>query len=378
MRIPYRILSTTCVVMALLALTGCSHPVLDYRNAEVSDGLIYAGGANEPFSGTVTHVPDSFMMNGEGHAKFMNEMGGAKYATARFVQAILGRDSSTSLCTISVRKGYVDGLAACYRPQSDTQIIEAHFVVGQLSGKFVYYNPDKPGEKLAEGSFEEGQPDGTQKIYSASTGELREKMHWSHGLYDGDYVTYNETNGKVVLKGAFVQGKREGTWMEYATTGEPLIAKEGYRHGLLQGVQEVFDADTGKRTRLVDQWVDGKISGSRKTWDKNGVLIDDETYADGTLVQHKDVSTKASNEVDSRAGDQAGAPAGSASPASPKQGAAETAPVGDQHEASTTLDACVGVWARVHRKAVGDDAMISADQLDEWRQWCAQGKHAPN
>lgn len=378
MRNLHHTLMTTLVAVILLVATGCSHPVLDYRNAEVSDGLIYAGGANEPFTGTVTHVPDRFMINGEGHAKFMKEFEGDRYAVARFLQVVLGNGSSTFLCTISVRKGYVDGVATCYRPQTDTKVIEAHFDSGQLSGKLVYYNPEKPGQKLAEGGFNDGQPDGQQKIYSVSTGELVKKTSWSNGMYDGSYTRYSEANGKVVLKGAFIGGRRDGTWEQFTGDGKQLVVRAAYRDGNLDGVEEHFDADTGTRTLLVDRWVNGKITGARKSWDKNGVLVGDEIYADGALVERKDVTATQARNTDPLQQQLMTALATPVSVASaPQQSTAGTPPTGQSPEVPANLDACVNDWMAAHRKVVGDDAVIAADQLEEWRTWCTEGKRAP-
>jgi antitoxin component YwqK of YwqJK toxin-antitoxin module len=359
----------TAWLISLSTVAGCSQPVLDYRNAEVSDGLIYAAGANEPFTGSVTHVPDSFIIHGDGHAKFMKEAVGNEYAAARMVQAILGRDSSTSLCTASARKGYIDGTALCYRPQSDTRIIEARFASGQLTGKFVYYNPDKPDQKLTEGSFDDGgQPDGTQKIYSASTGELVTKLNWSHGLYDGDYAKYNESNGKLVLKGSFVDGKANGTSEQYTPDGRQLIARVGHKNGYLDGREEHFDAETGKRTLLVDQWIEGKINGNRKIWDKQGTLISDENFSNGVLVPSKGSDVQ-SNSLKNQLTEALTSPSPAAS--SQQQNAAKESPP------VTDLDACVGGWTTAYHKEAGADAMVTTDQLDEWQEWCRQGKLAP-
>lgn len=373
-----RLLRAISSLPVLLAATGCSHPVLDYRNAEVSDGLIYAGGANEPFTGSVTHVPDNFMINGEGHTKFMRELGGDRYAVVRLMQVVLGRGAPASLCTISVRKGYVDGAATCYRPQTDTRAIEAHFDQGQLSGKLVYYNPEKTEQKIVEGSFKDGQPDGQQKIYGASSGGLVTKVTWSHGLYDGDYASYNESNGKAVLKGNFAGGRRNGTWEQFTADGKTLIVQASYKDGNLDGVEEHFDPDTGKRILKIDRWTDGKIGGTKKIWDRNGVPVSDETYADGVLVDRKDVSANQQSNLDPLQQQLMTALAGSGVATSAPQKLAEVAsPTGQPHGPPADLDACVSDWVAAHRKAVGDDAVIAADQLDEWQAWCVQGKRAP-
>ncbi len=106
------ILLAMLATSVLLVLAGCSKPILDYRNANLSDGLIYAENANEPFTGTVTHVPDNFLLgDSAGYTKFMQESGDQRYALAQFMKIALGNDSPVFLCTVSVRKGYADGKA---------------------------------------------------------------------------------------------------------------------------------------------------------------------------------------------------------------------------------------------------------------------------
>lgn len=38
------------------------------------------------------------------------------------------------------------------------------------------------------------------------------------------------------------------------------------------------------------------------------------------------------------------------------------------------VDACVDTWIDAHRKEVGEDAMISYDQINEWVVWCKEGR----
>lgn len=59
-----RKIRTCCSAMALmglLALSGCGKN-LEFRNAEVSNGKIYAHGANEPFDGRVTNIPEQVIV----------------------------------------------------------------------------------------------------------------------------------------------------------------------------------------------------------------------------------------------------------------------------------------------------------------------------
>jgi antitoxin component YwqK of YwqJK toxin-antitoxin module len=388
MKISHRIPLTTLLAITLFASAGCSKPVLDYRNAEMPDGLIYATGANEPFTGTVTHVPDSFLLSdAKGYSKFMQEAGGDGYAVARFMQALLGDGSPAFLCNVSVQKGYVDGKATCYLPRTDTRVIEAHFSGGRLSGEFVYYNPDKPDQKLIEGDFDEGQPDGTEKIYSSSTGKLVEKVGWSDGTYDGDFARYNATNGRVVLEGAFANGKRDGTWKQYTNDGKQLTTRWRYREGLYDGKAESFDAETGKRIALVDKWENGKINGESKTWDKNGLLLTDDVYVDGQKVadsksmdaSHTDSESLEGRLVQALAGPATTSTSAASAPRSVHQQLSGSTTV-DSPATPASLDNCVQGWTMAnHEEAAkaGVDDAVSADQIDEWKEWCKEGKYAP-
>lgn len=300
----------------------------------------------------------------------MQEAGGDDYNAARFMRALQG----TFLCNASVQKGYVDGAAACYLPRTDTRVIEAHFSGGRLSGEFVYYDPDTPDQKLIEGDFDEGQPDGTEKIYSPSTGNLVERVNWSDGMYDGDFARYSATNGKVVLEGAFAEGKRDGGWKQYTDDGAQLTDQWRYRLGQYDGVAETFDAETGKRTALVDKWVAGKINGERKTWDKNGLLLTDAIYVNGKKMADKnakDAPHADSESLEDRLNQALAGPA-SATPSS--------TPPAASPPPSATMDACVQGWITSNHEAAaaaGIDDAVTADQVDEWKGWCKQGKRAP-
>jgi hypothetical protein len=40
--------------------------------------------------------------------------------------------------------------------------------------------------------------------------------------------------------------------------------------------------------------------------------------------------------------------------------------------------ACVDQWAAAHRKEVGDEPIITMDQIREWKEWCVVGKTPPS
>lgn len=43
---------------------------------------------------------------------------------------------------------------------------------------------------------------------------------------------------------------------------------------------------------------------------------------------------------------------------------------------SNDADQCVAQWVDAYRKDVGQNAAVTQDQLDEWTQWCNEGKRA--
>lgn len=45
--------------------------------------------------------------------------------------------------------------------------------------------------------------------------------------------------------------------------------------------------------------------------------------------------------------------------------------------ATPDSDTCVEQWTDAYRKEKGQDTVVTQDQLDEWAQWCTQGKAAP-
>jgi len=59
-------------------------------------------------------------------------------------------------------------------------------------------------------------------------------------------------------------------------------------------------------------------------------------------------------------------------------GAVSSAPVAVSATASVKVtpdEACSSKWVDAFHKENGEDAMITSDQMDEWDQWCAKGKH---
>ncbi|WP_062082213.1 hypothetical protein [Caballeronia udeis] len=72
---------------------------MDYRNAEISNGQIFAGGDNKPFSGHLTNLPEQQIRNSRnGLAQVMQVVGLGN-------QNFHG-NSSAVLCDVDVKNGY--------------------------------------------------------------------------------------------------------------------------------------------------------------------------------------------------------------------------------------------------------------------------------
>lgn len=300
------------VAVLPLSLFGCSNQILDYRNAQVVNGKIYASDANKPFTGTVTNFPDNEILQGqEGFSPFAKIVAvgafpddGRHYDLAwRLLNASGAFNARTSsYCDVSVVDGYLDGKTVCKAPRTNTVGTEMSFKGGSLNGDLKYYNFNFTTNLLAEGSFKDGLPVGTQTVYGTKTSTKTVIVNWSEGVLNGVEEIYNEANGKL--------------------TGQ-------YR------------------------FKDGKLEGPARRWDENGTLSEDLTFRDGVQVQ-TDI-----DKFKQALSEPVAVPAVS-----------ETAP-------AANLDDCVSAWTTAYRKERGDDIVVNIDQLDEWKQWCQQGKQAP-
>lgn len=119
-------LGITIVVM----LAACGNKVLDYRNAQITNGKVYAGNADEPFSGKVTNVPfNAVFLNQPGYKKLIGPTNAL----------IMGLYGTSLLCEIEVDDGALNGDVSCKKQQSEVVQVKAHFKGGALVDDFAMY-----------------------------------------------------------------------------------------------------------------------------------------------------------------------------------------------------------------------------------------------
>ncbi|HIE1653690.1 TPA: toxin-antitoxin system YwqK family antitoxin [Burkholderia cenocepacia] len=370
MKVPnYRYPLILSSLIAALALDGCKGDILDYRNAHIVNGKVYAGNANEPFSGKLTSVPDRVLLTEQAGFQLTGKLASIALADStpaaeRNAQSFLGRSGgatllSGALCDVQISDGLPDGKAVCKTPQSDLVRIETSFKRGAVDGSFALSGGQDNGP-LMEVTFHNGQPDGTQKVYSWTNHKLVHTFPWNSGIASGTEEAFDADTGAVVKRATFIDGKYEGDVVHYASDGKQVTVKATY--------------------------VGGKLNGPYKEWDASGTLITDKTFSDGVEVgadgsdfgacmnewsdayrDAPDHRSFPSSELHQRW--ERSCRAG-AHPAKP--GSTQTAESGSH--TPSDLNRCIDVWNAAFRRENGGDSIVTADQLDEWRSWCKAGK----
>lgn len=371
MKVPtYRYPLFLSSLVAVLALAGCKGDMLDYRNAQFVNGKVYAGNANEPFSGKLTNVPDRVLLIEQAGFQLTGKLASIALADSvpaaeRNAQSFLGTSGAATLlpramCDVQINDGLPDGKAVCKTPQSEMVRIETSFKHGALDGSFTLSGGQDNGP-LMEVTFRNGQPDGTQKVYGWTNHKLVHTFPWSSGVASGTEEAFDTNTGAVVKRATFVNGKYEGEVIHYASDG--------------------------KQVTILATYSNGKLNGAYKEWDVSGTLVVDKTYSDGVQVGADGSNLGAcindwDNAYRALPGHRAFPPPElrqqwEASCQTGKHPSTSNLPQSGLTVVSSTQsnpDGCIDAWTVAYRHENGDDAIVTADQLDEWRSWCKEGK----
>ena len=139
---------------------------------------------------------------------------------------------------------------------------------GEKEGKWVKYFDN--GNIKYEGQFHNDKPLGMFTYYY-NTGEIKAINNFSE---DG-IITYNTTlykSNKIMTEGKYVNQKKDSTWNYYSDETNLIISKENYSHGVLNGESITYYLDSGDTAEIV-VFKNGK---------KNGILL--KYFPDGTLM----------------------------------------------------------------------------------------------
>lgn len=321
-------LAAVCV-----GLAGCGQEVLDFRNADLVNGKIYADGANKPFSGKVTNIPFSTLPT----PPLMKMFHAVSHVTEDRDGIEVAKQLRNLHCDAELDEGLLDGDAACTLSGMDGPYMTMRYEKGSLEGAVKVASIKAKGVTLAQANYKDDAIEGELIINHPETGQLISSSHWRASTLHGSQENYSLKTGKLTYKATFVDGQPDGEVLSYRPDGETLLSKVQFVAGKPHGIEERYYLEGQLMKRV--QWVEGR-SVKEELWNEQGQLID---YF-GRLIG-------GSNE----------------SPSPLASGGTASA-------ASSTR--CVDGWTAAFRKENGDDAMVTMDQLGEWEDWCRQGKVA--
>jgi antitoxin component YwqK of YwqJK toxin-antitoxin module len=279
------------LLAATVLLTGCGDSVLDFRNAEISNGKIYKAGADAVFTGTVTNIPQAKLLGSQpGLAQVNRTLRVTLDDNFEFDRQLLAQ----SLCDGKVKKGSPDGEAVCKLPRSETLHSRLNFKDGALDGAYTRYDLTPANHVLGTASFEQGLPDGKQELFSARTQKIVNRLAWKEGKRDGEEKAFDPDNGNQTGSYHYKDGKLDGPAMRWGTDGKTVTYRATLVEGAQNGVEEEFYPDTGKPGRRTE-WNLGKKNGRLQEWDAQGKLTSDTGYSNDVERQTPPVAAAATS-----------------------------------------------------------------------------------
>ena len=151
-------------------------------------------------------------------------------------------DSSLTKVTEGVyEKGMHSGTWKGYFKNSNILKAEYHYENGKLSGLYAYYD-STTRNKVVEEYYEKGLRTGAMKFYDSASGNLTGVVNCLNGDRNGDGIYYY-SNGKTKAKGIYKDDRKEGDWEFYYDSGE-IKSVEHYSKGLADGPYKSFDSVT--------------------------------------------------------------------------------------------------------------------------------------
>ncbi|CAJ2964021.1 lipoprotein [Burkholderia pseudomallei] len=367
-----------------VTLAACGNKILDYRNAQIANGKVYAANADEPFSGHLTNLPEGkLLLLSPGFFKIANLIDG--------VQTNFKARVPAALCDIDVKAGYLDGKAVCKLPASSITRYEMTFKNGILEGEFVAYAPTQGNDRISSVTFENGLANGEQKVQNIITKNVVAVLHWQQGVKVGVQQGFDPATGNLIDEShTDEEGKADGEVIAKTPDGV-VYYKVRYTHGKKDGVEETFDKATGKPISRVE-WKDGKQDGSAKEWDVDGRLKKDAVYGDGALIREdaQVVADRFSQDAYRSCMEAAklGTVIRNGKPVSPAEQQAECGlqaqAVREKElayknandsgaEKPASQAACVKHWTDAYMRDPMN-AGVTNSQIEQWEEFCSQGK----
>lgn len=353
--------------LAAIVLTGCTAEI---DNAEVMNrnGLIYKYGDTDPFTGRVVNLP-------------------------------AGLPGISALCNTEVEKGRYSGKSECF--YNAQKVYEVEYAAGKKNGTETVLDA-KSGSKVSVRNWKDGRQDGVTEEYQ--NGVLTHQQAFKNGSPDGKETRWTADGSKVITDLTWSGGKKISGFE--TDSNEKL----NYTNGQLHGLQTKYDYIVGSLKQFVaaeENYTDGKLDGVQKHYKnilhtdivqqqseinyENGTAVSgwfrQFSIPDGKVLQEiKLVRTQLADDEDFYS-DYPGnlVPDGVIRSYNSQTGqlGGEERWVNGVREAAASLlttaaadsaETCQDAWMTAYRQEVGEEAMITHDQIGEWEQWCAEGK----
>jgi len=171
-----------------------------------------------------------------------------------------------------VAEKYDDGKT---RVERNVRLLSDNQVVNH--GKYTEYY--RNGQKFAEGNFDGGVHDGPWS-YWHDNGQLSKTVTYKKGAPDGSWEVFR-ADGTPQAKRGYKAGKRDGAWISYFDDGKTISAEQTFVDGKLSGTRKTFYA-SGK-PRQEANFADGQLDGVMTEWDEAGRKLAEATFSKGML-----------------------------------------------------------------------------------------------
>jgi len=176
----------------------------------------------------------------------------------------------------------------------------------------VWHVYDRQGRLLREENYHNYRLDGEMKIFYPS-GALKELLHYSDGLREGNDKNYFE-NGGLESEDTYVNNDLEGPSVHYYDTGE-VKSREHYSRGKVDGEKSIlFKSGILKQSMY---YQGGLLDGEVATYAEDGQIITEEHYTHGNLISHHEFGDKTSYVAKNDVAANSAPPTPNNAPASP-------------------------------------------------------------
>ena len=139
----------------------------------------------------------------------------------------------------------------------------------------------KNGRIRYQGKFNHGKEVGTFKFYSAKSSDHPIIIR-TFNTNDNTAVTkFYTTDGKLESEGTMQGKKRIGKWIYYHKDGKTIMLEENYVDGKLHGSYKTFYPN--KKPTIIANYKNGLLHGNFKRYAIKGYLYQDLNYKNGKL-----------------------------------------------------------------------------------------------